>query len=99
MKFYPYENGGGGSGKGFSHAEVGAQKVLGSFYMVAWSLSHAEGGGGAKGPPLKGGRKKFYPVLRGGAKSFDPQFSHFVAPPRLLPVINDQSLTQGEYSS
>ena len=28
VKFYPYEKGGGG-GKGFSHAEVGAQKVLG----------------------------------------------------------------------
>ena len=29
MKFYPYEKGGGR--KSFSHAEGGAQKVLGSF--------------------------------------------------------------------
>ena len=30
MKFYPYEKGGGGGGrKSFSHAEGGAQKVLG----------------------------------------------------------------------
>ena len=28
VKFYPYEKGGGG-GKSFSHAEGGAQKVLG----------------------------------------------------------------------
>ena len=32
MKFYPYKKGGG---KGFSHAERGAQKVLELFYMVA----------------------------------------------------------------
>ena len=37
MKFYLYEKGGG---KSFSHAEGGAQKVLGSFYAVAWSFSH-----------------------------------------------------------
>ena len=30
VKFYPYEKGMGGE-KGFSHAEVGAQKVMGSF--------------------------------------------------------------------
>ena len=30
MKFYPYEKvGGGGGGKSFSHAEGGAQQVLG----------------------------------------------------------------------
>ena len=33
---------------------------------------------------LKGGHEKFYPVLTGGGgaqKVWDPQFSHFVAPP------------------
>ena len=30
MKFYPYKKGGGG-GKSFSHAEGGAQQVLGWF--------------------------------------------------------------------
>ena len=34
MKFYPYEKGGGG--KSFSHAEGGAQKVLG--YLLRGSL-------------------------------------------------------------
>ena len=29
VKFYPYEKGGGGGGKSFSHAEWGAQQVLG----------------------------------------------------------------------
>ena len=29
VKFYPYEKGGGGGGKSFSHSEGGAQKVLG----------------------------------------------------------------------
>ena len=35
MKFYPYEKGGGGGGKSFSHAEEGegggSHKVLGYF--------------------------------------------------------------------
>ena len=30
MKFYPYEKRGGGAIKSFSHAEGGAQQVLGS---------------------------------------------------------------------
>ena len=34
VKFYPYEKGGGG-GKSCSHAERGAQKVLGSFCAEA----------------------------------------------------------------
>ena len=29
LKFYPYEKGGGGGGKSFSHSKGGAQKVLG----------------------------------------------------------------------
>ena len=29
VKFYPYEKGGGGGAKSFSHAEGGAQQVLG----------------------------------------------------------------------
>ena len=29
VKFYPYERRGGGGGKSFSHAEGGAQQVLG----------------------------------------------------------------------
>ena len=33
MKFYPYEKGGGGKFSG--HAEGGAQKLLGYFYVVA----------------------------------------------------------------
>ena len=33
VKFYPYEK--GETEKRFSHAEGGAQKVLGSFYAVA----------------------------------------------------------------
>ena len=49
VKFYPYEKEGGGR-KRFSHAEGGggAEKVLGSFYAVAWSFSHIEGGGGSE---------------------------------------------------
>ena len=36
VKFYPYENGGGGGGKGFSHAEGGGHTMFwGSFYAVA----------------------------------------------------------------
>ena len=37
MKFYPYKNRGGGR-KRFSHAEGGAQKVLGSFFMQPWNI-------------------------------------------------------------
>ena len=73
---------GGGGGKSFSHAEEGAQKFWGSFYTVAWSFSHIEGG--AKSfHSLKGGRKKFDPVLSGGggAKSFRPTIFPFCSPP------------------
>ena len=45
MKFYPYEKGGGR--KSFiSHAEGGGghKKFWGSFYAVAGSFSHIEGG-------------------------------------------------------
>ena len=42
--------------------------------------------------------KSFTLSLGGGGaqKVLDPRFSHFVAPPP-LPVINDQSLTQGSH--
>ena len=33
--FYPYEKGGGGRGKSFSHAEGGPKKFWGSFYAEA----------------------------------------------------------------
>ena len=46
MKFYPYDKVGGGRNF-FSHAEMGTQ-VLGSFYAVAWSFGHIEGGGGGR---------------------------------------------------
>ena len=55
----------------------GPQKVLGSFYLVAWRFSHFEGGGAQKFPLFKtktftlswggGGRKRFrtcnFPIL------------------------------------
>ena len=72
-----------GGRKSFSHAEGGAQKVLGSFLRGSLNFSHIVGGGGGTKSfhHLKEG-KKFYPVLRGGLqKVSDPRFSHFVAPP------------------
>ena len=60
---------------------------LGSFYAVACSFSHIEGGGGGckKVPLFKRG------VLGGGgANSFGPAIFPFCSLP--LPVINDQSL-------
>ena len=63
VKYYPYEKGGR---KSFSHAEGGAQKNWGSFYAVAWSCSHIEGGGARKKFPLfkrGGGCEKLYPVI------------------------------------
>ena len=71
----------------------GHKQFLGSFYVVASSFSHIEGGAPKVSTLLKGGRNKFYPVLRGGGaqKVSDSRFSRFAAPPP-LPVINDQSL-------
>ena len=74
MKFYPMKKGGEKSFT-FSHAEGwgegGAQRFWGSFYAVAQSFSHIEGGGGGgKGfHSFKAGALKFYPVL-GGRKRF-----------------------------
>ena len=47
--------------------------------------------------PLKGGRKRFYPVLRGGGRgttSFGPAIFPFCSPPPFPIIINDQSLTK-----
>ena len=56
----------------------GHNKFWGSFYPVARSFSHIEGG--VKKFPLfiKGGREKLYPVSRGGAQKVADQHSqHF----------------------
>ena len=52
MKFYPYEKGGGGVGKSFSHTEGGggrARKVLGCFLRSSLGFLAI----------LKGGTKSF----------------------------------------
>ena len=71
---------------------VGAQMFCGSFYTVAGSSSHIEGGWGAQSfHSLKGRHEKFCPVLRGGGvKRFGPAIFPFLRPP--LPVINERSL-------
>ena len=51
MNFTPIKRWGGGT-KSVSHAERGAQTVLGSFNTGAWSLSHTDGGGGAQKVPI-----------------------------------------------
>ena len=98
MKFYPYK-------KVLVILKGAHKKFWGSFYAVAWSFSHIEGGGGTKSfHSIKGGggggwHKRFYPVLKGGGdqKVSVLQFSHFVATP--LPVSNDQSLKFFRYCS
>ena len=81
VKFYPYNKGGGGR-KSVSHAEGGHKTfwigLIREFEVLATLM------GGAKSfNPLKGRRKRLYPLVKGGggAKVLDPQFSHFVAPP------------------
>ena len=73
----------------------GHKKFLGSFYVVAYSFSHSDGGGAQKVSTLsKGGAQKVLPCLEGrgggGANKFEPAIFPFCSPP--LPVINDQSL-------
>ena len=60
--------GGGGAEFFLSHAEGGAQNVLGSFYAVACSFSHIEGGGDSLKIKWGGGAKRFnlvrdFPIL------------------------------------
>ena len=71
---------GGGGGFFLSHAEGGAQNVLGSFYAVACSFSHIEGGGDSLKIKWGGGQKGL---------TLSVIFPFCSLP---LPVINDQSL-------
>ena len=82
VKFYPYEKGGRAE-KVLAMLKGGQKNFWGSFYKVAWSFRHIEARGGAKSFALSWG---------GTQKVSDPRFSHSVAPPPPLPVINNQSL-------
>ena len=66
VKFYPYKKGGGGAEKVLAMLKWGHNKFYDSFYTVAWSFSHIEGGGTKCFHSLKEGSNKFYPVLMGG---------------------------------
>ena len=87
----PLQNGWGGGGKGFSHAEGGVQKKFGVVFKWQLEVLVILKGGRKKFPALKGKMRKFHPVLKGCAKSFGPAIFPFCSPPP-LPVINDQSL-------
>ena len=69
---------GGGGRKTFTVLAMlkgGHKKFWGSFYAVAWSFSHIEGGGGKKCPIFKrgGGDAKSFTVLRDGRKKLRPR--------------------------
>ena len=67
VKFYPQENGGGGYGKSFSHAE--GVRGTKSFEVVSTrELEVLAIVGHKKFPPFKSGDAKFCPVLRGGGR-------------------------------
>ena len=73
-----------GSDKVLAMLKGGHQKFWGSFYMVAWSFSHIEGGGGAKMSILYKGVQQVLPYFDGGGgrkKASDLRFFHFVGPP------------------
>ena len=86
MKFYPDEKREGGIS--LSHAEGGHKTFWGSFYAIACSFSHIEGGGGAQ-QISTGGTHKVLPHLEGGgAKSFGPAIFPFCSPPPSAPPRN-----------
>ena len=66
----------------------GAKTFWGSFYAVAWSFSHIEGGGGRNKSPLfkKGGTKSSPPswaLMGGGYKKFQARDFPISQPPSL----------------
>ena len=77
VNFYPYEKKGGGAEKVLAMLKGGGghKTFWGSFYAVAWSFSHIEGGS-IKFPLFKRGGAKRFTLSRGGGaqKVSDPHF-------------------------
>ena len=84
-KINPYEKG-GGAAESLAMLKWGHNMFWGSFYMVAWSFRHIEGGDVKCFHSLKkkrgGGLRKVLPWLEvgGGRKKFGTCNSYFVAP-------------------
>ena len=72
-----------GSDKVLAMLKGGHQQFWGSFYMVAWSFSHIEGGGAQKMSTLYKGAQQVLPCLDGGggAKGLGPAILPFCSPP------------------